>query len=226
MRYTRSTPGESSFLPSTAVLCAEGVKLAVCLAATKSTEGSLVSIYENKGELLKTSLPALLYLVQNNLLYYAVGKLDAATYAVVCQSKVVFVALLSVTMLGKVLSCLQWLSLLLLMIGVACVQISGQSNSASPEDMDIETKERLLGLLGILAGALCTSLAGVYFELMLKKGVISLYARNVQLASYSIVIGLVGVAFTGDGLAVKEHGFFQGYTMLTVVVVLLQALGE
>jgi UDP-sugar transporter A1/2/3 len=195
MRYTRSNAAEKLFLPSTAVISAEFLKLCICVVAVQ-TEGSLSVIFENKVELLKTSVPALLYLIQNNLIYYAMGKLDAATFSVVYQSKVLITALLSVLILGRKLSSQQWFSLLLLMFGIICVQLSAQGGSTADED--IEFKERLLGLLGVMAGALCTSLAGIYFELILKKGTLSLYARNVQLAGYSAAIGLVGIMMTED----------------------------
>jgi UDP-sugar transporter A1/2/3 len=54
------------------------------------------------------------------------------------------------------------------------------------------------GLLLLIGAAYCSSLAGVYFELVLKSTQLSLWARNVQLAGYSIVIGLVGLACTHD----------------------------
>ena len=60
---------------------------------------------------------------------------------------------------------------------------------------------------------------------MLKQSVLSLWARNVQLAGYSIIIGLCGLGFTGDMDTIHEKGFFHGYTRYTWVVIALQALG-
>ena len=39
-------------------------------------------IIVNSRETLKVGVPALLYVVQNNLLFYALSRLDAATYQV------------------------------------------------------------------------------------------------------------------------------------------------
>jgi UDP-sugar transporter A1/2/3 len=44
--------------------------------------GTLSSIFANPVELLKTGVPAFLYLVQNNLQYIAVSNMSAATYQV------------------------------------------------------------------------------------------------------------------------------------------------
>lgn len=44
------------------------------------------------------------------------------------------------------------------------------------------------------------------------------------LAIFSLGFGLVGV-FVKDGAAVREAGFFQGYSYIVVVVILLQVSG-
>lgn len=67
---------------------------------------------------------------QNNLSYVATSHLDGATYQIICQSKILITALLSVIILGKSLLGRQWLSLMALTIGMAMVQMSG-STSAS-----------------------------------------------------------------------------------------------
>ena len=74
-------------------------------------------------ETLKLAIPSGIYTLQNNLLYVALSNLDAATYQVTYQLKILTTALFSVSMLGKNLGIYQWLSLLILMAGIALVQV-------------------------------------------------------------------------------------------------------
>jgi UDP-sugar transporter A1/2/3 len=125
MRYSRTLPGPM-YAASTAVFVMECVKFITCL---------FVICYEYKGikglwkvlseevissplEIAKLSVPSLLYTVQNNLLYFALSHLDAATFQVGYQVKILTTAVFSVLMLGKGLSKLQWFSLVILTIGI------------------------------------------------------------------------------------------------------------
>ena len=67
MRYTRSIPGQSDFSTQTAVIMQEALKGIMCMAILMSTEGTLASAWAVPSEALKTSVPAFLYLGQNNL---------------------------------------------------------------------------------------------------------------------------------------------------------------
>lgn len=71
----------------------------------------------------KLAIPALLYTIQNSLQYVAVSNLDAATFQVTYQLKILTTAIFSVLMLRRTLSPRRWLSLLLLIIGVSIVQL-------------------------------------------------------------------------------------------------------
>ena len=57
------------------------------------------NIWQSPDEMLKLCVPSLLYTVQNNLLYLALTNLDAATYQVCYQLKILTTALFSVLML-------------------------------------------------------------------------------------------------------------------------------
>ncbi|EYC09736.1 hypothetical protein Y032_0059g3019 [Ancylostoma ceylanicum] len=80
-------------------------------------------VIQKRSETLKVAVPAVLYVIQNNLLFLALSKLDAATYQVTYQLKILTTALFSVTMLGRSLNRLKWLALILLTGGVALVQV-------------------------------------------------------------------------------------------------------
>jgi drug/metabolite transporter (DMT)-like permease len=71
----------------------------------------------------KLAIPAVLYTIQNSLQYVAVSNLDAATFQVTYQLKILTTAIFSVLMLGRRLSTRQWLSLLLLIVGVSIIQV-------------------------------------------------------------------------------------------------------
>lgn len=72
---------------------------------------------------LKVGVPAVIYTLQNFLLYVALEHLDAGTYMVTYQLKILTTALFTVLMLKRRLSVIQWFALALLAGGVAIVQL-------------------------------------------------------------------------------------------------------
>ena len=69
------------------------------------------NIYHAPYEILKLSVPSLLYCIQNNLLYLALTNLDAATYQVCYQLKILTTAMFSAVMLQRKFNNFKWLSL-------------------------------------------------------------------------------------------------------------------
>mmetsp|Transcript_6392 Transcript_6392/g.26880 ORF Transcript_6392/g.26880 Transcript_6392/m.26880 type:complete len:419 (-) Transcript_6392:429-1685(-) len=251
MRYTRSTPGQNEYDTQSAVVMQEVMKTATSMVLVLVERGELVSTFHNGGELLKTLVPAVLYLVQNNLQYVAVSNLHAATYQVTYQLKILSTALLSVCLLGRQLSRTKWIALVVLTAGVAAVQlselqgehrakdpvVSAGGGDASPAHKAATAEAALsatrspvntvVGLGATLLATLSSGCAGVYFEKILKaKSELTLWQRNTQLGLYSIAVGLAGIfASPTHRATVARLGFFAGYTPLTYVNLAVQAFG-
>ena len=90
MRYSRTMDGPP-YLASTAVVLMEVLKFTFCTFMVlydnggdwnKTTKDLRMEILENGAEMLKISVPSILYTIQNNLLYIALTHLDAATFQV------------------------------------------------------------------------------------------------------------------------------------------------
>ncbi|KAF9188702.1 hypothetical protein BGZ51_000376 [Haplosporangium sp. Z 767] len=150
MRYSRVNvdPDQPMYLASTAVFFAEIIKLLACLIIlayrTKSIPRTLYiirkDILEQPQEILKMLVPSGLYALQNNLLYIALSNLEAATFQVTYQMKILSTAVFSVVMLNRRLTRQKWLSLCLLMVGVTLVQLQNVG-TARPSPVVLDVKD-------------------------------------------------------------------------------------
>lgn len=215
----------------------EVVKLVTCLFLVFNEEGKDVqkflkslhkTIIANPMDTLKVCVPSLVYIVQNNLLYVSASHLDAATYQVTYQLKILTTAMFAVVILRKKLLTTQWGALVLLLVGVILVQLAqtvsdGAAAAASTANSGPE-QNRLLGLLAALGACFLSGFAGIYFEKILKGADISVWMRNVQLSLLSIPFGTI-TCFVSDASKIFEHGFFFGYDVFIWYLVFLQAGG-
>jgi hypothetical protein len=107
MRYSRTNhdAAQPLYLASTAVFIMEVMKLVICCGVIAYQSGGNLLGELNKHvvnapvEMLKLSVPSFLYTVQNNLLYLALTNLDAATYQVCYQLKILTTAVFSMILL-------------------------------------------------------------------------------------------------------------------------------
>lgn len=231
MRYSRTRPGDI-FLSSTAVLMSEVVKLLTCLFLVFNEEGKQVDVFiqalhrtivQNPLDTLKVCVPSFVYIVQNNLLYVSASHLDAATYQVTYQLKILTTAMFAVVILRKKLFSTQWGSLLLLVLGVVLVQLA-QDTNAAPKTIGGPEQNRFLGFCAALGACFLSGFAGIYFEKILKGADVSVWMRNVQLSLLSIPFGLI-TCFVSDGRVLSSQGFFFGYDGFVWYLIILQAGG-
>lgn len=166
-------------------------------------------------------LPSILYTIQNNLLFIAITNLDAATYQVTYEFKILTTALFSCLILKKQLDSRHWFALIMLTAGVSMVQVPNMGNNAKL----IENQNAFTGLVSVLLAAVLSGFSGVFYEKMIKSGAQpSVLVRNIQLGLPSVVFNLSAVGLN-DYKALEEGGFFQGYTALIWFLVFIQAFG-
>lgn len=147
MHYSRIMPtvGGHRYYTSTAVFLNEVIKFTISLtmalydlSRNMPASSPATALFKElirlvfTGDSWRLAIPALLYTLQNSLQYIAVSNLDAATFQVTYQLKILTTAIFSVTMLGHTLGLRRWSSLILLMAGVAIVQIPSGSDPAIP----------------------------------------------------------------------------------------------
>ncbi|CAM9692612.1 unnamed protein product, partial [Choristocarpus tenellus] len=230
MRNTLTPTSGRRYLASTAVCMMEVIKLLVCIGVVYMETGSIAGcarklrfeVLYKPYEMAKLAIPSVLYTVQNNLLYMALANLDAATYSVCYQTKILSTALFSVILLKRKLSYLKWFALLLLTLGVGLAETA--SHSAPAPGGTFEGQSQIRGFLGVMAAACTSGFSGVYFEMILKGKKTSLWIRNIQMGIPSILIAFSKVLAV-DWVDVRQDGFFYGYTMSVVGVIFLQAAG-
>ena len=149
--------------------------------------------------------------IQNNLQFVAASNLDAATFQVSYQMKILTTACFSVLLLRKKLSPSQWLALFFLAIGVGIVQIqtsgSGSVIAAATVLSDTHSMNVLKGFMAVVAACFTSGLAGVYFEMVLKNSQADLWVRNLQLSLFSLLPALVPIIFSNQSLAGMFHNF-------------------
>lgn len=153
MHYSRIMPlvGGHRYFASTAVFLNEVIKLAFSLtmalydlSSNMSASSSATSLFGDlahsvfTGDSWKLAIPAMLYTLQNSLQYIAASNLDAGTFQVTYQLKILTTAVFSVTLLNRTLSAKRWLSLVLLVVGVAIVQIPPGDRTHLPTFQDLK----------------------------------------------------------------------------------------
>ncbi|CAN4114962.1 unnamed protein product [Withania somnifera] len=213
--------GKYEYSVTTANFLVEALKCALSLAA-------LVRIWRKDGvtddnrlsttwdEVKVYPIPAALYLVKNLLQYYIFAYVDAPGYQILKNLNIISTGVLYQIILKRKLTEIQWAAFILLCAGCTTAQLNPSS------DHDLQTP--LQGWVMAIVMALLSGFAGVYTEAIIKKRP----SRNINVQNFWLyVFGMIFNAFaimTQDFDAVMNDGFFHGYSLITVLMILNHAL--
>ena len=218
--------GKIPYSSTSVNLCSEALKCLFCILATLSSRifSSSPSPPRQKLSMRETlffSLPALLYMIDNNLSFTILQYLDPATLSVVWNLKILTTAILYRMILKRILSHLQWLSIILLLFGIITTQghhleqATAHDNNHQKND-DINNQNYYIMALGLVGIAVTlSSLAGICCEYALKKRPdISFVQQNIYFCGY-------GILFNGIAVLVKDgiYSIFDGFTEITMIII-------
>uniref|UniRef100_A0A061SGM7 Solute carrier family 35 (UDP-sugar transporter), member A1/2/3 n=1 Tax=Tetraselmis sp. GSL018 TaxID=582737 RepID=A0A061SGM7_9CHLO len=160
-------------------------------------------------------IPSIIYIVHNNVQFYTMQYVDAATYQILGNLKIVTTGFLFRVFLKRYLTRIQWMALVLLMCAATTSQISGCGSLLAAPAMGY--------VFGVLSAWL-SAFAGVYTEFLMKKNNDNLYWQNVQLYGFGTLFNAVRLTFD-DVAAGFANGpwvtnAFNGYNWVTFMIVL------
>ena len=182
------------------------------------------------------AVPAFIFLAMNLLSFVSLHRISASAFTLIQQSKLIATAVLSRVVLHKEISMARWraLGVLLCAVLIICYETRPQRErscevggsaagaaadaSSSSESAALRAAEYLVGVSAVCLEAILSGFSNVYFERVLKSTSLSVWERNVQLASYSLCMYVP--------MALWEHGsLLYGWSVLTWIVAFLGALG-
>lgn len=219
-KFTRSSvPTGQRYEVAHMMIVTEFLKLVLSSLMECSLSGysSVLSSFSYSS--LQIAPPALLYLIQNSFIYISLAYLSVPTFQVLYQSKLIMTALLSTALLNHTYNSRQWSGLLLLTAGVTVVTLSeGRNEGGTNQGKQSDTA---FGVGLVLIACVCSSLAGIYFEALIKNitnpcftcsycfccdrwklqsvetstNVGSVWVRNIQLSAFTLLIAFAQELF-------------------------------
>ncbi|XP_053989740.1 UDP-galactose transporter senju isoform X2 [Hylaeus anthracinus] len=174
------------------VLMTEVLKLiaSIILYCKDNSFGNLCQeITGNKRVLLLYTIPSFLYCLYNNLAFINLAAFDPTTYYVLLQFRVVMTGIIFQVVFNKKLSLKQWFSLIILTIGCMVKHVDFDFS------MNIFNAKVHLNsnIFLIFVQTICSCLAGVYNEYLLKEqgANINIFVQNVFMYIDSIFCNLI-----------------------------------
>ncbi|CAJ1365546.1 unnamed protein product, partial [Effrenium voratum] len=121
VKLSQNSRGEIEYSSSSVVLCTEILKICISLVALARERPKLDLSWL---DFLAYGFPALIYFVNNNLVFTTLSLLDTTTFQIVSQLKIVFTAILFRVLISRRLTMHQNLALVQLACGCAVSQLA------------------------------------------------------------------------------------------------------
>lgn len=171
VKGSQSAGNSYSYSTIIVVLLTEVLKLIISTVLYLHTQQSFstlwIEIRSNLRLLALYLVPAALYCLYNNLAFHNLSAFDPTTYYLLLQFRVVITALVYQIVFRRKLSGRQWLALVVLTLGCVLKQLDVSTGGGKKEEISYNSAS-IGALLLVLVQTLCSCVAGVYNEHLLK----------------------------------------------------------
>lgn len=210
---------------TSSVLSCEAAKVVFALYFM-AKEGSMGRMYKEWtliGALTASGLPAAIYALQNSLLQISYKNLDSLTFSILNQTKIFFTALFTYFMLRQKQSIQQIGALFLLIAAAVLLSVGeGSNNGSTGANAD---QVLFYGIIPVLIASVLSGLASSLCQWASQVKKHSSYLMTVEMSIVGSICLLASTLKSPDGEAIRRHGFFHGWTPLTWIPVISNALG-
>ncbi|KAL3527740.1 hypothetical protein ACH5RR_012396 [Cinchona calisaya] len=210
---------------TSSVLACELVKV-ICALLLMAKDGTLKKLFKEwtlVGSLTASGLPAAIYALQNSLLQISYKNLDSLTFSMLNQTKLFFTAFFTYMILSQKQSIQQIGALFLLILAAVLLSVgegsSKASSSSNPEDI------LFYGIIPVLVASVLSGLASALCQWASQVKKHTSYLMTVEMSVIGSLCLLASSYKSPDGEAIRRHGFFYGWTPLTLIPVIINAVG-
>jgi UDP-galactose transporter len=219
---SKNSDGSYSWNKTTMVVLVEVAKLIFCSSVFMiqyfTTAPAKRHLLHNLSfnQSLHFMVPAILYGASNTLVYIGMSYINPALFHVFGNIRILTAGVLYRFMMGKKLSDLQWLALMMLTCGAL---LATPTNHSEPK----EGENNFLGLMILLLMCTCSTASSIYTEINYKKTQeLSIFYQNSVLYIYGIIVNLLWLIFSDAG-TLGDEGLFGGFDRRAFVVLLAQS---
>lgn len=210
---------------TSAVLACEVVKV-LCALILLAKEGSLKKLFNQWSlisSLTASGLPAAIYALQNSLLQISYRNLDSLTFSILNQTKLFFTAIFTYLILGKKQSVQQVGALTLLIIAAILLSVGeGSSKGSGGKNTDLVL---FYGIVPVMVASVLSGLASSLCQWASQVKRHTSYLMTIEMSVVGSLCLLASLYKSPDGVAIKKHGFFYGWTPWTLIPVISNAVG-
>ncbi|KAL9253146.1 UDP-N-acetylglucosamine transporter ROCK1-like protein [Drosera capensis] len=198
----------------------------VCGLLLLARDGNLKKLFKEwtlVGALTASGLPAAIYALQNSLLQIAYRNLDSLTFSILNQTKLFFTAFFTYIILRQKQSIQQIGALFLLIIAAVLLSVGeGSSKGSTGNNPELVL---FYGIVPVLVASVLSGLASALCQWASQVKKHTSYLMTIEMSVFGTLVLFFSTFKSPDGAAIRQHGFFYGWTALTWIPVIANAIG-